>query len=222
MIIHLIVDIQHAGIPTRPGDMGATYDLDGDGVRGENGEREVDMVRAYAPVAADYVRARGHRATILETGTYGQRHATAIRIAQSDPSARCLYVASHLNAGGGRYGLLRPHYRSAGGAVAASIVGAMLSRRLPELSEVRLDPLYPDAATAGKAGRDVSDAGRVGWWTRGWSCIDGIWTGPANLVGILCEPFFIDSAAHRALTTRAGLVRVGEAIGEGAMAWGIK
>lgn len=222
-MLHVILDIQHAGIPTRPGDMGASFDLDGDGVRGESGEREVDLVRVYTPAAATYVTTRGGRATVLESGTYGQRHATAVRIAQSDPSARCLYLANHTNAGGGRYGLLRPDARSRAGAAAAAALGAVLGRRLPELSEVRLDPLYPDAATAAKAGRKPfvrpDRTEDWGWWTRGYACIDGIFAGPANLTAVLVEPLFIDSAAHRALTTPAGLLRVGEALGEGAIAW---
>lgn len=212
---HLILDIQHAGRPDKPGDMGASFDLDGDGVRGEEGEREVDLVRMYVAAARAHAEAAGHAITVLETGTYGQRHATAIRIARAAPSTRCVYLACHTNAGGGSYGLLRPDYRSVSGSrLAERLSGAL--RQIFELTKVRLDPLYPNAATAQKHGRDVSDAGKVGWWTRGWGCIDGIYSGPSNLCGVLVEPFFIDTLAHRVLTTSGGCTRIGRALAEGA------
>jgi hypothetical protein len=218
-VIHVVLDIQHAGNPARPTDMGASYDLDGDGVRGENGEREVDMVRGYVPAATDYLRALGHRVTILESGTYAARHATAIRIARADPAVPVLYAACHTNAGGGAYGLLRPDYRSRRGLSAAGAIGFALAEHLPELSTVRIEPLYPNAATAAAVGKDVSTAQKVAWWTRGWSCIDGIYSGPANLCGLLVEPAFLDSAAHRGLWTPDGLTRIGEAIASGIHAW---
>ena len=211
---HLLFDIQHAGRPDRPGDMGAAYDLDGDGVTGERGEREVDLVRAYVAAAAAYARSLGHTVTVLETGTYGQRHATAIRIARAAPEVEHVYLACHTNAGGGSYGLVRPDYRSAGGLAAAERLAASL-RTLPALSKVRVEPLYPSAAAAAADGRDVSDAGKVGWWTRGWGCIEGIWSGPANLCGVLVEPFFIDTARHKPLMTAPGLVTVGQALVRG-------
>lgn len=215
--MHLIFDIQHAGRPDKPGDMGASFDLDGDGVRGEEGEREVDLVRLYVGEALTHARALGHTVTVLETGTYGQRHATAIRIAQTTPSVRCVYLACHTNAGGGSYGLLRPDHRSIAGARLAERAASVVAAQLPELTKVRVEPLYPDATTAAKAGRDVADAGKVGWWTRGWNCIDGIYAGPSNLCGVLVEPFFIDNAVHRALTTRIGCSRVGHALVEGVL-----
>lgn len=213
--MHVIFDIQHVGRPDKPGDMGASFDLDGDGVRGEDGEREVDLVRLYVAEAMLHARTLGHTVTTLMSGTYGQRHQTAVRIAYSDPTVQCVYLACHTNAGGGAYGLLRPDYRSPTGARLAERMADTLEALLPELSKVRVEPLYPDSSTAQRAGRDVSDAGKVGWWTRGWSCIDGVYSGPSNLCGILVEPFFIDSAVHRGFTTREGCARVGRALVEG-------
>lgn len=211
-MIHAILDIQHAGRPDKPGDMGAAYDLDGDGVTGENGEREVDLVRAYVARAAEVLRTNGHKVTILESGTYGQRHATAIRIAQADPNVRHVYLACHVNAGGGSYGLLRPDARSADGRFYAIVMVAKLEDNFPELTGVQVTPLYANAEAARKAGRDVSDAGKVAWWTRGYGCIDGIYSGPSNLCAVLVEPGFIDSKRHAPLWTPGGLKRLGEAL----------
>lgn len=222
MSLHLILDIQHAGRPDKPGDMGAAFDLDGDGVVGENGEREVDLVRGYVAAATTYARQLGHRVSVLETGTYGQRHATAIRLAQGAPGVDHVYLACHVNAGGGSYGLLRPDYRSAAGAARAQALVVALSR-LHELRHAgalpgcRVVPLYPSADRAAAAGRDVSDAAKAGWWTRGWGCIDGIYSGPSNLCGVLVEPGFIDSSAHRTLWTSDGLARIGRALVDGSV-----
>jgi hypothetical protein len=220
--LHLILDIQHAGRPDKPGDMGAAFDLDGDGVLGENGEREVDLVRGYVAAATTYARELGHRVSVLETGTYGQRHATAIRLAQGAPGVDHVYLACHVNAGGGAYGLLRPDYRSAAGAARAQALAVALSR-LHELRHAgalpgcRVVPLYPSADRAGAAGRDVADAAKAAWWTRGWGCIDGIYSGPSNLCGVLVEPGFIDSSAHRSLWTPDGLARIGRALVDGSV-----
>jgi hypothetical protein len=216
----MIFDIQHAGRASKPTDMGAAFDLDGDGVRGEAGEREVDLVEGYVAAAVERCRELGIASTVLRSGEYGARHLEAIGIAKAT-SGRVAYAACHVNAGGGSYGLLRPDHRSGGGlALAKSIAGGLAA--LPEvsaLSRVRLDPLYPNGGAAMRAGRDTSTEALVAWWTRGWGTIDGIYAGPANLAGVLVEPFFIDSPAHRALATPAGLVRVGRAIVDGARGW---
>lgn len=218
--VGLILSIDHTGRPSRPGDMGAAYDLDGDGVKGENGEREVDLVLAYVAVARKYAESKGIRTVVLDDGEYGARHITAIAKAREFPTIRWAYLACHVNAGGGTYGLIRPDHRSHGGAALA--LSLALNLRAPEIDRVRTDPLYPGANTAKMAGRDVSTPDKVGWWTRGWSCIDGIYAGPANLAGVLVEPFFLDSPEHRPLTTPEGLTRIGRLLVDGVAAWGAR
>ncbi len=222
LTVGLILSIDHTGRPSRPGDMGAAYDLDGDGVRGEAGEREVDLVRGYVAEAREYAESLGIPVVlILDSGEYGARHLVAAAKAAEFPGYRWAYLACHTNAGGGSYGLVRPHYLSKAGASLASALCAELDR-LPEIAKVRTDPLYAGPNAAKMAGRDVSTADKIGWWTRGWSCIDGIYAGPANLAGVLVEPCFIDSPEHRPLTTPEGLTRIGRALVDGVVAWGSK
>lgn len=219
--VGLILDTQHTGRASKPGDIGAAYDLDGDGHPGEPGEREVDLVRGYVAAAFDHARTRKIPVHEFREGEYGERHEWAVDIARKNPGIRWAYLACHTNAGGGRYALVRPDYRSEGGErLAVTIVDALKS--LPEITLRRVEPLYPTAMAAKRDERDVSTADKAAWWTRGWSCIDGIYAGPANLCGVLVEPFFGDSAAHKPLTTPEGLARIGRALVDGVIAWGSK
>lgn len=191
-----ILDRQHGATGRRTFAPGAAYDLDGDGVTGENGEREVDLVDAYFGHARAALERLGHEVLVLDTGDYGARHEQAIAAAQD--AARAVYVAGHVNAGGGRYALVRHDHRSDAGAR----LGRMVLRHLaavPELGDGRLWPLAPQ--------------------DRGWSCVDGIYAGPAWLCGILLEPYFIDSKAHRRLSTAAGLLELGTALAAACDEW---
>lgn len=211
----LIFDIQHTGRPSKPGDMGAAYDLDGDGVTGEDGEREVDLVRQYVAEAGSYALSLGCQVLHIDAGEYSDRHRFAIAKARANPTKRAAYLACHMNAGGGRYALVRPDARSSSGKLLATAVSRSLSL-LPGIQFSRRDPLYGSAALAAKAGHPASEAA---WWTRGYSCIDGIYSGPANLSAVLVEPAFIDSKEHRPLLTPAGLRSIGRALVDGAVAW---
>ena len=181
-----LLDIQHAGKPSRPSDMGAAFDLDGDGVTGENGEREVDLVRAYVAAAKSHLEAHGVVVEVLTAGEYGTRHVKANALAAGH--AKAVYVACHVNAGKGDYGLVEYDARSPRGAQLADLAAADL-RALPGIKR---------GVTKGLGAGD-----------RGFSCIDGIYAGPKGLCAILYEPGFIDAPAHRGLWTAGGLVQVG-------------
>lgn len=220
--IGLILDIQHTGRKSKPGDLGAAYDLDSDGHPGEPGEREVDLVRGYVEAAFNYARTRKIPVHEFREGEYGERHEWAIDIARKDPGVRWAYLACHTNAGGGRYAFARPDYRSKGGEhLAVAVVNAL--KKLPEIDLRRVEPLYPNGAVANKeryGAVDTTTATGIAWWTRGWSCIDGIYAGPSNICGALVEPLFGDSPKHKPLTTPEGLARVGRALVDGVIAWG--
>ena len=220
--VGLILDIQHTGRKSKPGDLGAAYDLDSDGHPGEPGEREVDLVRGYVQAAYAYGDEVLVPVHVLDSGEYGARHERAIQIARMNPGFRWAYLACHTNAGGGRYAFARPDYRSKGGEhLAVAVVNAL--KKLPEIDLRRVEPLYPNGAVANKeryGAVDTTTATGIAWWTRGWSCIDGIYAGPSNLCGVLIEPFFGDSPAHKPLTTPEGLARVGRALVDGVIAWG--
>lgn len=156
--------------------------------------RETDLATAYITHAAGLLTAAGHTVHLLSSGDYGTRHRQAHAFAGAE---RGLYVQCHVNAGGGTYGLAMYDRRSKEGERASACLGAALED-LPEISRVESWGL---------------DAG-----SRGYACIDGIWAAP-RMCGVVYEPGFLDSPAHAALWTPAGLRKIGEALAQGVMAF---
>lgn len=201
MKLGLILDIQHAGRPSKPGDLGASADLDRDGVV-ERDEYEARITPIYAGACRDLAAADGVPVLWIDAGEYPARHRMAIELAKAHPGVRWLYVACHLNAGGGDYGLVIADGRSTGGRNAARDVAEALEA-LPELRRT----------IAGATAAEGSD------WPRAWWTLNGIFAGPSNLSGICFEPCFMDTEAQRPLLTTEGLHRIGAALYRGACAW---
>ena len=201
MQLGIILDIQHAGRKSRPTDLGASADLDGDGVI-ERDEHEARLTPLYAMACQALALRDGVKVLRIDGGEYSARHRMAVELAASDPSRRWLYVACHLNAGGGNYGLVIADQRSTQGRNAAREVAEALDA-LPELTRT----------IAGVTAAEGSD------WPRAWGTISGIFAGPANLSGICFEPCFMDTPSHRPLLTAEGLTRIGEALYRGAVRW---
>lgn len=180
--MRVILDRQHRGRASKPKDAGTAF----------NGNVEADLVERYIAVAVQELRRLGHRVDVMLDGEYGQRHVAAIAIAKVSAEP-VLYVACHVNAGGGRYALVEHDARSKGGAAAAAVVAREFASRLT-----------PEVNTGKVVALSAAD--------RGFSCIDGIYAGPANLSAVLFEPGFIDSSQHAGLWTTAGLSRIGVAL----------
>jgi hypothetical protein len=203
MQLGIILDIQHAGRKSRPTDLGASADLDGDGVI-ERDEHEARLTPLYAMACQALAARDGVKVLRIDGGEYSARHRMAVDLAASDPSRRWLYVACHLNAGGGNYGLVIADQRSTQGRNAAREVAEALEA-LPELTRT----------IAGVTAAEGSD------WPRAWGTISGIGAPgtPRNIAGICFEPCFMDQPSHRPLLTAEGLTRIGEALYRGAVAW---
>lgn len=154
--------------------------------------REVDLTAAYIAHAEIRLVWLGHQVEVLDTGTYDDRHAKAIALA-ADHGGPALYVQCHVNAGGGKYGVIEHDARSAAGRRAA----AALADALDEIQETPTVHVWS---------LDPGD--------RGWTCIDDIYAAP-TMCGLIYEPGFIDSMSHASLWTPTGLSRVGGALAEG-------
>lgn len=155
--------------------------------------KEVDLAREYMITATDQLEHLGHKVVWLDSGTYDERHRSAIATAAAHRDLRTVYVQCHVNAGRGKYGVVEYDARSSWGRTAAACLADALDE-LPEVPTVHLWPLHKGQ--------------------RGWVCIDDLYYSPTAL-GLLYEPGFIDSAAHATLWTREGLDRIGCALAEG-------
>lgn len=124
-----ILDRQHLGKPSKPGDHGAVH----------GALRETDLTEGYIAAAAETLRAAGVEVLVLTEGEYADRHRQAIAWART-LAERCAYVACHVNAGGGRYALAEYDGRSKAGAkLAAALSDACAS--LPGISAGKVVPL---------------------------------------------------------------------------------
>lgn len=184
------------------------------------GLSEIVLAGAYVQQAKLRLESLGYAVELVPEGHYYERHAWALKVARERyAGVRGLYLQCHINAHpNGTYALVRPDYRSKWGASAARTLATAIDAALPEVLSSRNDELYPDFVTANKNGRSTPNTSMRSWWTRGWECIDGIYASD-TLCGAIIEPGFIDNAAHAALWTPEGLIRVGDALAQGCAQW---
>lgn len=207
MRLLVILDRQHAGKPgrgpgeARPEDMGAA-------MRTPDGRvaHEADLVMEYITEARAVLEAEGAQVRVIDPLTepprmsYGARQERAKWWARQSPGSKVAYVACHLNAGHGDYAILGHDPRSQDGRAVAEHVADALDLTVPVLSRIRVEAL-------------------TGKWARGLPCIEGIYSGPANLCGMLYEPLFVDHPSHQHYIQTGGLRDVGACLARGIIAW---
>ena len=158
-------------------------------------QTEAVLVRFLgAALEADLRRLGVEVVTVPALGRYADRHAWVASEAKAG-GTKGLYVQVHGNAGGGRYALVEHDARSVVGMRAARIVAAELRARLP--AEVSLGRIV---------GLKIGD--------RGHTCLSGLWP-VAGVAGLILEPAFLDSEAHTALWSGAGVSSVATALAHG-------
>lgn len=212
----VVLDLQHRGKPGKR-DLGASHDLDGDGVIDQL-EHEASLTPIYVDAARKILEASGVEVVVVQTGAYSGRHKRAGELA-GEHVGPVAYVACHLNKGGGDYGLVVRDYRSNGGARLATEMRRALLKRLP-LARVVHGQTGPAKRPSGSAGalwdRMPTHSGAQ-HWPRAWSTIKGIWAGPSNLCGICFEPVFMDTHADQ--LDDDGLELIGCALAGGLLAY---
>ena len=155
------------------------------------------LAREYMRAIEDTLRAAGHEVILLCHGTYSSRQAFASPIAD-------VFVACHVNAGGGTYGLVCYDHRSKSGPVLAQTVANELQRAWGSTPENPLSKTVAAAASSEK-------------WENAWNLIKGVYSGKP--VGLVFEPFFLDQKHHACMATPEGLARTGKALADGIIAW---
>lgn len=189
----VFLDRQHSGKPHATRDRGAFGDLDGDG-KHDVEESEAFLTAQYLWAAERKLIELGHAVLPISDGAYSARHARANQYAAQSAADQFVYVAAHVNAGGGEYGAVFYDVRSAQGLLLANAV----AERLKPFAELPVVKVLAASATAHEAA---------------YGTIKGIFTGRA--VGICFEPCFIDTPKHRLLLTSEGLARIGEVLALG-------
>ena len=200
----VFLDRQHAGRQgRRRGDLGARADLNRDG-RLSMAEREAILTPRYLIAAEMLLRSRGFDVIPLSDGSYSERHqrvnAYAARAGHT-ASRPAVYVAAHLNAGGGSYGSAFYHYRSSAhnGPALAGLIAEQL-QTFPQISE----------------GKAIASKPSPHWTKNAFYTIRGL---GGAVVAICFEPLFIDNPAHLGLLSEEGLASIGEALAVGISEW---
>ena len=184
MILHL--DLGHKGKPP-------PHDRDRGAVRFD-GATEADLAQVYIAAATERATMRGAQAHYPMTPSYyGARQIEACRMARLNPAVQHRYVACHLNAGGGRYGLVGFDLRSRTGRQVAEELAASLTHWCPWL-------------VGGARAHGVAADSAHGWERNVFATISRVYAGPGNITAVCYEPGFID---HDGATSPEALAMYG-------------
>jgi N-acetylmuramoyl-L-alanine amidase len=182
-----VLDIQHRSKPGHWRDRGAVA----------FGVEEVDLTHRYAIAADRELRRLGWDCCILADGAYSERWARA------DAYGARVYVACHVDAGGGDRGTVYYDARSSKGPALAEAVAVELRTVVPW--PVKATPARPDSD--GRPGNEGEAP---------YACIRGV-----GAVAICCEPGFIDNPVEAHRRHLVGAIEVvGIALARGIVAWG--
>ena len=195
----VFLDRQHVGQVNRLKSLGAIADVDGDG------EKKIHEAEAfwtgYLSLALETnLRELGHDVIPLSDGSYAERHARVNQYS-AHYGKTCIYLALHLNAGGGDYGAMFYDHRSSRGAnLADSIARSMMANigRIPSVRKIAASP---------------SD-----WTKNAWYTIKGV----GEAVAICSEPLFIDNETHQKLLSTQGLAQLAWAMAKGIDQWSVE
>ena len=195
----VILDRQHSGQINHLNSIGAVADLDG------NGEKSIHEAEAfwtgYLSMSLEFnLRQNDIHVIPISDGSYQERHSRVNEYA-ARYTGPVVYIALHLNAGGGDYGAMFYDHRSGAGADLSDHIAEAMEQNLPEIRTVKKIPC---------SGAD--------WTKNAYYTIKGV----GRPVAICSEPFFIDCEPHQQLLTMDGIQRVGFAIAQGIKRWGAR
>jgi len=193
MIVFL--DRQHAGQPNR---------IDSRGAHVENPPEDfgLGMEALYTGYISLMIEEKlldsGVKVIPISDGSYQERHNRVNEYSKKFKSHKQVYLALHLNAGGGDYASFFHMGSEAGASLAASICDRLKDKKLPGL--VRCLPKH---------------ATPTDWTKNAHYTIKGV----GAPIALCCEPIFMDT--HTDLLTMQHLRSIGEAIAAGIVAWSL-
>tara|TARA_R110000765_G_scaffold84023_2_gene162820 strand:- start:1670 stop:2239 length:570 start_codon:yes stop_codon:yes gene_type:complete len=186
----IYIDVQHTGQAKRPNAMGASI---GDKME----EQEAYWTGLYAFFCGMRLRELGYDVIQLSDGNYKARHARVNWYEENYPQEKSVYLACHINAGGGSSSIMFYDHRSGNGKKLAKCMADSMSK-LTQISTSKTRPATPDD-----------------WTKNAYYTIKGV----QKPVGICVEPFFIDNPENQELLTLDNIKRVGDLLADGVHLW---
>jgi hypothetical protein len=192
----VFIDRQHSGNPKRINARGANRDINGDG---EITADELEAIWTGRISIELEIRLldMGIKVIPISDGTYPARHARVNEYAEMHPGP-WVYLAMHLNAGGGNYGAYFYDHRSNKGQQLATIMAQELKQACKEL----------------EGGARAISAQKGDWTKNAFWCIKGV----GRPVAICVEPFFMD--VHTSLLSIQGIAKVSTSMAKAIKKWG--
>jgi hypothetical protein len=193
----IFIDRQHSGQINKVKARGAVIDANDDGkITAEEmeaiwtGRLSIELEIKLLDLGFDVIP--------ITDGKYSERHVRVNKYAESHPGP-WVYLAMHLNAGGGNYGSYFYDYRSKQGQQLATILAQHLKNEVPQLEKTKAIECNP-----------------TNWTKNAFYTIRNV----ARPVGICCEPFFIDT--HKSLLSIPNIIKVANSMALGIKEWSRK
>lgn len=194
MIVY--IDRQHTGKPNRPSDRGAGVDVDGNG-KIETWENESHWTGYLAVMLESRLVLHEDIQVIpIQDGTYLARHSRVNEYSKMFKDEKQVYLALHLNAGGGNYGSMFYHHDSQQGRSLATYICEGLGNYCSEIPTFKAIPATSED-----------------WTNHAFNTIKGV----GRPVAICCEPLFMDT--HKRFISMDGFGRVALGITTGILNW---
>ncbi len=201
--LRVAVDVQHAYKPTP--DEGAVFTLRGARIT------EVQLAQSYAQAIVTELETSGEAVVLVNdparhqlVGDYPVRHR------QAHAWGARVYLACHVNAGGGNYPLIETRAEPQGRGWFHVPGSELEAVRLGTSIVQWLTASWSPALTAGQL-RQLAPA------DRGWVCLAAV---PPPTIPLLLEPFFGDNPAHLSMFgDPSGSLELGRVIARGVLAW---
>jgi N-acetylmuramoyl-L-alanine amidase len=164
----IILDVGHAGKPSKPLDRGCSYE----------GIYESDVTLQYAIFIRERFLLKEYNTFLITSGHYSERIRWANK--HCDPKSS-FYLSCHLNAASGhkgRYSLVEHYYD-------ATEQTRQLAEHIATQFHQILETEYPSMSYAPGGVREIEKGGR------GSVCLKN-----TNMSALLIEPFFLDNPEH--------------------------
>lgn len=190
----VFIDRQHSGKPDKINDRGASRDLNGDGEITSD-ELEAIWTARIAMELEIKLLDMGINVMPISDGRYSERHERVNKYADMHPGP-WVYLAMHLNAGGGNYGAFFYDHRSSNGQQLATIMATQLNEDVEEIEKAK-----------------AIEARKDNWTKNAYYTIRSV----GRPVAICVEPFFMDT--HQSLLSMKGVFKVASSMAIALRKW---